>query len=70
MQRKARRRGNAGLPCKPVQRRDAPAKHPSLRVAAKMSVCGVVGLTNGATIGFTLRLASISFWRQRAHVGL
>jgi hypothetical protein len=61
MQRKARRRGNAGLPCKPAQRRDAPAKNPSLRVAVKMSVCGVVGLTNGATIGLTLRVASISF---------
>jgi len=56
------------LPCKSPQRRDAPAKPPSRRVAAKMRVCGVVGLANGTTIGFTLRLASLAFWRQRARV--
>jgi hypothetical protein len=61
MQRKARRRSNAGSPCKPAQRRDAPVKYLSLWVTAKMSVCGVVGLTSGGTIGFALRLASISF---------
>ena len=39
---------------------------PSLRIGAKMRVCSVVGLTNGVTIGFPLRPASITFWRQRA----
>jgi hypothetical protein len=68
MRRKAGQRRQWFLHDKLAQRRDAPAKPPALRVAAKTRVCGVVGLANGIAIGRTLRLASIAFWRQRGHV--
>lgn len=41
------------------QRRQGAGITPSLRVAPQWGVCGVVGLGNGTTIAFTLRLASI-----------
>ena len=47
------------------QRRHGARITPSRRVAPQWGVCVVVGFANGATISFTLRLASIPIAGQR-----
>jgi hypothetical protein len=64
VQGKARRRRQWLFHDKPQQRRHAPGKARSLRVAAKSAVCVVALLVKGATIDFVARLAADAFGRN------